>query len=392
LPHLEQPDSAAMAPWRTNFQSQEDEMRKALAKTMLPQSLRDDITKTLEQIVWFRKDQAPAARKTRANKWQFYHRMFAELWMLGYKIRKVSNFRPRHVEVLMRSWADKSVGELHSRLSMMNILLEFLGKGDHAKSVRDHFPDRDMSRDTVAQENKSWPSRDVDVAAILDKAREMDERLACLVALQHHFGLRVKESIEMRPLRARDDGGGMTLLIIEGTKGGRPRNVPIRTAAQRQTIEWACTIAAATRGGRMRWPGDTWKQSQAKFYYRCSSWLGISRKELGVTPHGLRHGFAQTAYTRKTGLPTPIEGGALGRIDQATHAEASREVAQQLGHGRVYVSTSYYGSYGHKLRGTGDGNPAFPAVYRDPNYSVRVSFGGMTFAETGSISPFSSAA
>jgi integrase len=352
-------------------------MREALARTMLPQSLRDDITTTLGPMIRLRKNQDPASRKTRENKWQFYRRMFAELWVLGYKVQKVGNLRPRHVEILMRSWANKSVGELHSRLSMMNILLEFLGKGEHVRSVRDYFPDRDMTRKTVAQENKSWPAHDVDVAALLEKAREMDERFSCLIALQHHFGLRVKESIEMRPLRARDDGGGMALLIVEGTKGGRPRMVPIRTDVQRQTIEWACAIASATKSGRMRWPGDTWKQSQAKFYYRCSAWLGISRKELGVTAHGLRHGFAQTAYHRKTGLPTPIEGGALGRIDWPTHAEASREVAQQLGHGRVYVSASYYGSYGHKLRGIGDDRddkPSFPMICGSYSYPVRVTF------------------
>ncbi|MDR2625967.1 MAG: integrase domain-containing protein [Zoogloeaceae bacterium] len=356
-------------------------MQKALAAIVLPKSLRDDIAQRLDPLIRFRKNREPASRKTRDNKWQFYNRMFAELWVLGYKIRNVGNFRPRHVEALMMSWSDKSVSELHTRLSMMNLLLEFLGKGDQVKSVRDYFPERDTTRKLVAQENKSWEARDIDVEALIEKARALDERLGCILALQHHFGLRVKEAIEMRPLRAASDGEGAALLLIEGTKGGRPRIIPIKTTGQRQAIEWACALAKSAKSERMRWPRDTWKQSQAKFYYRCSSWLGISRKELGVTAHGLRHGFAQTAYRRKTGMPTPIEGGALGRIDRTCHAEAARVVAQQLGHGRIYVSGSYYGSYGHQLRGSaGEQNPqipssAFPDWQSDCYRYVSVSVG-----------------
>ena len=97
-------------------------------------------------------------------------------------------------------------------------------------------------------------------------------------------------------------------------------------------------------------PPSTWKQAQQRFYGLIRNRLGISKKALGVTPHGLRHGYVQDEYRELTGLPTPVEGGALGKIDRETHRSASMTVSRWVGHGRIDVTTSYYGSYGHALR------------------------------------------
>jgi integrase len=84
--------------------------------------------------------------------------------------------------------------------------------------------------------------------------------------------------------------------------------------------------------------------------------LGVCDKNMGVTAHGLRHGFAQRKYRQETGLLTPVEGGALNRIDRNTHKNAALTVSSALGHGRPHVTCAYYGSYGHALRNA----PAFP--------------------------------
>ena len=96
----------------------------------------------------------------------------------------------------------------------------------------------------------------------------------------------------------------------------------------------------------------TWRQTQNHFYYLLRSRLKISRKDAGVTAHGLRHGFAQWKYRQLTGLPTPVEGGALGMIARDTHQVANISVSRALGHSRTAVTAMYYGSYGHALRGT----------------------------------------
>ena len=175
-----------------------------------------------------------------------------------------------------------------------------------------------------------------------------------MLALQYYFGLRVKESIELRPMDmvVGNAQGGQSLEIHEGTKGGRPRLVPVETAAQADVIAWARSVAVRGSTKRLRWTDCTWKQAQNRFYNLARKRLGLTKKILGVTCHGLRHSYVQAAYRRQTGFPSPIEGGALGKIDRETHDRGCITVAHAVGHGRRDVTPSYYGSYGHALRNT----------------------------------------
>ncbi|GMU47768.1 MAG: hypothetical protein AMXMBFR26_25500 [Porticoccaceae bacterium] len=76
----------------------------------------------------------------------------------------------------------------------------------------------------------------------------------------------------------------------------------------------------------------------------------MTRCGLGVTSHGLRHGYAQEKYQDLSGLPPPIAGADPKQVDLVKHREAGIEVSRDLGHGRLAVTTSYYGSHGHALR------------------------------------------
>ena len=180
-------------------------------------------------------------------------------------------------------------------------------------------------------------------------AKSIDERLGVILAMQHFFVLRVKESIELRPALALVEDG-QAIEVYLGTKGGRVRRVEIETDDQRDVFDWARRVAAEGNTKRLRWTDCTWKQAQNRFYNLVRKRLGITGKLKGITAHGLRHGYAQRRYRQQTGLPTPVEGGALGQIDRATHEAASFVVTRELGHGRKDVVTSYYGSYGHQLR------------------------------------------
>lgn len=111
--------------------------------------------------------------------------------------------------------------------------------------------------------------------------------------------------------------------------------------------------------------------------------LGLTKEGLGVTAHGLRHQYAQNRYVKLVGVITPIQGGDPALIDRDTHIHACYDVMQHLGHSRVDVAASYYGSHGHKLRGKN--NPGMPwerearkaqTASVAPNY--RVSFSNTT--------------
>lgn len=327
-------------------------MALSLADTVLPKTVRDGVERTIADHVHVRANgEGKCSRKTTDDRRSLYFLMMAQLWEKGFKIRKIESLAGKHVQLLMTLWHSQRVSArtLHTRLSMIKHLCERLGKFNVVRPITEYLPEDVVRRTNVAKESKAWDSKDVDPLEIIDLARTIDERLGVILAMQHFFGLRVKESIEFRPALALV-GDGNTIEVFLGTKGGRVRRVPIETDDQRDVLDWARKVAVAGNNKRLRWTDCTWKQAQNRFYNLVRKRLGITGKLKGITAHGLRHGYAQRRYRQQTGLPTPVEGGALGRIDRETHQTASIGVSRELGHGRVDVTGSYYGSYGHALR------------------------------------------
>lgn len=330
-------------------------MTISLANRVLPKPVRDGIGRAIDPYVRLRANgDGQCARKTRDERIAFYHQMVAQLWELGYRIRKPESLAGKHVTALMNHWHSEGAAAttLHLRLSMIRVMCRFMDKHGVVKNIEDYLPADEVRRHTAAKESKAWAAKEVDPLEIIELAKTIDERLAVMLAMQHYFGLRVKESIEIRPANAVVEGG-KAIELYEGTKGGRLRRVPIETPEQVTVIEWARRVAADGNSKRLRWSGISWKQARNKFYNLVRRRLGISGTALEVTPHGLRHGYAQRLYRAETGLPTPVQGGALGKIDRETHRTASLHVSRALGHGRVDVVAGYYGSYGHALRQTG---------------------------------------
>jgi integrase len=327
-------------------------MTKSLAEQLLPKAVIDGVNRTIYPYLRQRaKRNGVCSAKMRKERRTFLLAVVAELWELGYRIRGLEALSARHVDALMRHWHQKGIvaGTLHTRLSMIKVLCDWLGKRNVVRDITAYLPAEAVRRNTVAKVSKAWDVKNIDPREIIRLANQIDERLAVMLSLQLHFGLRVKESIELRPGHAVIDNGTV-LELQEGTKGGKVRYVPIKLDIQREVIAWARLVAELGGNKRVRWPDCTFKQAQSRFYHYVRDRLGISRKTLGVTPHGLRHTYAQGSYEEQTGLPCPLKGGAIGRIDRETHRMASMTVSSALGHGRIDVTTAYYGSYGHALR------------------------------------------
>jgi len=242
-----------------------------------------------------------------------------------------------------------SLTTMHTRISFLRHFACWIGKRGMVRQLGHYLPDRDVRRKTAARKNLAWQANGIDPQVVISNARELDERLGLMLALQHAFGLRMKEAIEMRPEFSRNENESM-LEIYRGTKGGRLRGVPIDSDYKREVFEWALRIAASSKSGRVRRPDLTWAQARRRYYYLLAEKMGINKREKGVSSHGLRHEFSQSKYRDIAGMPTPIEGGDPAQVDPARHKAANIAVAKQLGHGRVQVTASYYGSHGHRLR------------------------------------------
>lgn len=322
----------------------------------LPQFVKNELLRIIEQHNRLRSGNSgkQASTKTQRERKQIILLAFAQLWLHGFRIQNPVSLGGRHVELLAKYWQQSGLAPstLHTRMSALRVFARWVKKDGLVKSNESYFSPEVIARSGIATTNRAWLPNGIDPLAIIKKAREIDERLGLFLALMYFFGLRVKEALEFRPLHSLIENG-IAIEIREGTKGGRLRHVPLNTPEQLAVFQWACAIAEKSPNGRLRWPDMTWRQAQNHFYHLLRNRLKISRKEVGVTAHGLRHGYAQAKYRQLTGLPTPIEGGALGMIDRDTHQVANISVSRTLGHSRTAVTSMYYGSYGHALRGSG---------------------------------------
>lgn len=327
----------------------------SLADQVLPKKMKVELTKILDQNNHRRASKGSGkgvvSIATRTQRAEVVRLSFAQLWQAGYRVQSPRSFGDKHIKFLVDKWDKEGLSNktLHTRISYMNTFCRWIGKPGLVKRPADYLPAERVKRTHIAQEDKSWEAHGLNVDEEIARATQINERLGACLALQHHLGLRVMESLEFRPeVSLQDDG--KTLEIFEGTKGGRRRTVIIETPEQRAAFENALRLARKTRSGRVRWDGTTYKQARRKFYDLVERKLGISRKDVGATPHGLRHGFSHRHYSRRTGFPTPIEGGALGKITPEEHRMATLSVSKVMGHVRPSVSASYCGSYGHQLR------------------------------------------
>lgn len=100
-------------------------------------------------------------------------------------------------------------------------------------------------------------------------------------------------------------------------------------------------------GGYVGRPDKTAKQNQARFYYVIRR-HGISKKDLGVVAHGLRHQLANDHFEEHAGVPSPVRGGD---VPPEVMADAGYRVARLLGHARNRASLFYIGSRSSVLAG-----------------------------------------
>ena len=151
----------------------------------------------------------------------------------------------------------------------------------------------------------------------LEQMAKTGDKVAMMAAaasdMREAFGLRTKESL----MSSRVEGGH---LVVEGTKGGRPRVLEIRTEAQITAVSklQATSEALGSGTGRIIPPDMTLKQAygaQRDLLHR----LGATKANR-CNPHASRHNYAQT------------------RVSEGT---SKTQVAEELGHGRDEV-VGYY--------------------------------------------------
>lgn len=259
------------------------------------------------------------------------------------RIQNLTDLSAKHVRILTKIWVSRgaSASYLASQNTALRRLTIWMGKLDAVPRLCDLVNDPMIYRRSYsALTSKSWETAGIDIEKVF---KDMDA-LCDVTGLQLRLilvnGLRAREAIMFRPFEA---DRGDSLFITNGTKGGRTRSIPIESQLQRDILDRCKVVANGNARGLVSpQPGRSVRVNLDRFYYLCKK-VGITKKDLGVTPHGLRHTFAARKYEQQTGTKSPVDGG--GEVNREADQLARKDISELLGHSRTTITSSYLGTH-----------------------------------------------
>jgi integrase len=269
-------------------------------------------------------------------------KIFAELREGGFALQTPWSLKHKHVGYLVTRWVSEkqSGGTIENKLTYLRTIASWMGKPNLVGTLADYVDRREhgLVRSYVAVEDKSWEGSGIDAVSKIEEIAKTCPYTAVQLKLQAAFGLRIEESFMLRPAEAVRDP--QMLGVTRGTKGGRPREVPIES--KMAVLEEAAHLSNGLTGSTV--PAERTLKQWRDWYYYVLAKHGVTRKGLGITSHGLRHGYLQSLYQRVSGVSAPVKrmGGAA---DRRLHEEAMRRVVEAAGHSRLSKANAYLSTF-----------------------------------------------
>jgi integrase len=267
---------------------------------------------------------------TQADREHILNLIANQLEEMGFRHMNAHSLRPKHVQKLVEDWLAEhlSPGTIKNRMAALRWWAEKTGK-----------------QNIIARSNAAYGIPDRVYVTNVSKAKElvMDQleqiRTLCIrisLRLQAAFGLRREESIKIVPAWA--DRGNTLVLKDSWTKGGRPREIPIRNLEQRQLVDEAKALA---KGKSLVAPGYvTYRDYLQHFRAECAR-VGIHAF------HGHRHFYAQARYKELMGHECPARAGPTSKQltpkQKVIDREAREIISREMGHGREQITAVYLG-------------------------------------------------
>ena len=287
----------------------------------------------------------PVSMKTVEKREVALFAAFNQLASMGYHIKTLDGFKKKHVDALAHKWeADGlAASTIQNRISILRTLAEWLGKNGMVGRSTEFVADpKSVTRKTAASFDHSWSAAGVDVEAVMQMVSATDKYVGMQLRLCLAFALRREEAVMFKPHRADK---GIYIEVVDGTKGGRPRVVMIRTADQRRVLDEAKAFVKGVNG-HVGSPSRDLKSAIRRFTYVLGK-CGVTKAGLGVTAHGLRHETLCNLFEDLAGVPAPIRvanpRAALAQADPDKVELARAAVAEMAGHARISISSSYLG-------------------------------------------------
>jgi hypothetical protein len=196
----------------------------------------------------------------------------------------------------------------------------------------------------VAKAEDAWTETNIDVEDVIARVADKNPWVAVQLELQAAFGLQAEESMLLHPLQCLRLSGH--LQVVNGTKTGRPRIVPIDARWQYELLIRAAGLANVRTGSMIP---DPW--TRKKWYghfYAVLQGNGVARKEMGVSVHVLRRAYRQHMYEKS------VVHGPSAHPDQhrdpELHQWAIREIVAASGHDASTNAGAYVFSLAERER------------------------------------------
>ncbi len=239
--------------------------------------------------------------------------------MQRYGLQSIKDIKPAHVERYFAELRNggMSAGRMANHASAMRLMCRMIGKSEVVPSNRELGCSR-----TVANRTKN-----ADVRLDVNKSTEVREHLSdnnkIAYDMARHFGLRQKETLLSRKTVERD---GMDYLIVEGAKGGRPRQVPITTKEQREVLA-RNEAYRATHGGKLIDEDKNLEQGIRQLQNELAA-AGADRSSR-ANMHTLRREWIIERCQQILAAP------------EADRDKLIADLVEQVGHGRSEVLSAY---------------------------------------------------
>jgi hypothetical protein len=264
---------------------------------------------------------------TRSQRHRGLQLVARELRGLGYRLDGARSLKPKHIASLVAHWkaGGLSAGTLKNRMAWVR----WWGQKIRKASV---LP-RDNAELGIERRN-TWKGQKAH-ATTGDHLAALPKRARLALRLQMAFGLRLEESLKLRPAVA-DKGDALTLQA-SWCKGGRARIVPVRHPRQRALLDELRSVV-----------GDGSLVPEGQSYISARKELERTTWASGIrNMHGHRHWYAQWRYKALTGREAPAAGGRtyeqMTKEERAADYRARLTVSRELGHNRIDITDAYLG-------------------------------------------------
>lgn len=269
---------------------------------------------------------------------------------LNMMVQKLSTVGDRHLERVFVHWYENrklKPKTLQNHASRLRVVFTAIGKPNLVRPWRDYLPHVDPALLVIsfaAEHSKGPTANGIDVADIIRNADEVNKNFGLMLRLELAFGLRRREVLFCKPWAA-DRGQYFRVYDGEGGKGGRGRDIPIETSFPRQIIDYVKSRTGKTK--QLGWEydgngGPTNLEKNLCRYDNLARRIGLTKRGLGITPHGLRAQFAENEALRFAFVPATL-GGTTSELTAEELELKQGWVSQSMGHKRIVITAAYWG-------------------------------------------------